>query len=390
MATDGKILEQIQDRIEEMFDDPSLARCLKYKLNLDLHRIREHNFRDTVFALLMNADRDGFLSKMVEALGHCNPSFKDASLTLAPSLEKSAVPPRETAPAAVPGSFRGDVVLDISHNQKVWPIFSRALNRIQPSLFDLAESDSRSDLLGDMAPEIAPDTTIRLSESLLDDLPFASGVVVALPHGTSRNLTFIADETIDALESWVHEGGRLLMLSFELADAHHRTNLGALGSRFGIEFEMDLIAESADAGKDRPYDRAVEFGAECLNDHRLLRGVDRLKLVNACSVGCPGGTVVVRVGSNKLAKPIDPRFDGLWFMRPDVKYARESSPEAAVVVQASPDRTRRGAVVAVGTWDLFGCRDGRDPDDFRNNPGNRRFCLNLVSWLGGREVGKED
>jgi hypothetical protein len=202
------------------------------------------------------------------------------------------------------------------------------------------------------------------------------GLIFAIPH----NVTIDA-ATQTELERWVRQGGRLVLLGFELGVRHHRTNLNELAGRFGLHFNSDIVATRDHPPAENPYEKPVDFRGMA-SPHPLLGGVSSLRLRNLCTLTVePGAEIVLAVGEHAIG----------WLQKEGVIYSTEGwllggskvysyIKDAAwvpVIAEAPSGLTGRGKVLAIGTWQL-GERSGSVPPGFDN----RRFLENLLDWCG--------
>jgi hypothetical protein len=218
----------------------------------------------------------------------------------------------------------------------------------------------------------------RAADLFSDELHELRGIVVGAPwrsHMSARE--------VDALVGWVNEGGRLLMLGFELGDRHHDGNLNDLASRFGIHFATDIIGPPGES-KSKPYGDEVVFRVMEGDPHTLTAGLDAVSFTNVQTVRVdPGGAELLRVGDNAVCVPA----------RETVRYRNGTLTQAGsrevtrkpsagwvpVVVAAPPGMAGTGAVIGIGTWQLLG-DDGR----FVRSPDTLSFYERLLDWLAGR------
>ncbi len=180
------------------------------------------------------------------------------------------------------------------------------------------------------------------------------GLVVGMPFNTLMDA-----DTTSAIERWVHAGGHLLLLGFELGDRHHGGNLHELSRRFGIHPNADIVGPPDFSGT-KPYGTPVQF------DYG-----DGLALINVQTLSVePGGWPLIRVGKNHVFRPTSASVDyreGRLVQPRGAEFDRDKNAgSAAVAVEAPRGLCGDGAMMAVGTW-MF--------DDV--------FWTDLFAWLTG-------
>jgi hypothetical protein len=210
------------------------------------------------------------------------------------------------------------------------------------------------------------------------ELGTLSGMIVGSPCRSTMSA-----ECVDELVDWVHAGGRLLLLGFELGDRHHGGNLGDLARRFGIHPMVDMVGP-CDYGQRKPYSVWMDFKPDIASRPPLTKGLDRIRLCNVQTVMVePGGDEWLRVGEHAVYRPAGK----------DVQYREgqltqprgaqfEVNADAAWVpvgVDAPTGLVHPGAVRFLGTWDLLRA-PAEPPHD------TLRLVERMLDWLasGGK------
>jgi TIR domain-containing protein len=191
--------------------------------------------------------------------------------------------------------------------------------------------------------------------------------------------------TIDAIRQFVFDGGRALLLGFELGDRHHNGNLSELARQFGIEPVTDIVGPAS--ATEKPWYVPVDFeiGSGKPDPHPFTSGLTAVRLANVQTLRVePGGNEWLRVGANVVFRP---RRDKTIYASDGTLTAgkQDFEPNNAaywcpVAVQAPPSLCGRGGVHAIGTWDLFG-----DQGAFLENKDNSTLVERLLDWLSGVE-----
>jgi len=212
----------------------------------------------------------------------------------------------------------------------------------------------------------------------LDRIADFRGLVVGNPWRSS-----LSDDEMDAIEQFVRDGGRLLLLGYELGDRHHGGNLGELSRRFGIYPTTDIVGPADHT--DKPYDAAVDFEVEAggAHPHHLTKDLGSIRLTNVQTLRVePGGVEWLQVGSNAVFRPLPDRaryaHDGTLTSGKSDFERNDRAGWLAVGVEAPEGLCGKGGVIAIGTWDMLG-RNG----DFLDNPGNLKLVRRLFDWLAG-------
>jgi len=185
---------------------------------------------------------------------------------------------------------------------------------------------------------------LRKRDDLLSrDLYELSGLIVGMPFNPLMDA-----DVASAIERWVHAGGRLLLLGYELGDRHHGGNLNELSRRFGIHGNTDIVGP-ADFRGTKPYNKPVK----CVYVQEKLEPVE-LTNVQTLSVE-PGGVEWLRAGPNHVFRPsfnsVEYR-EGRLLQPSGASFDREVDASRAVSVTAPRGLCGDGRVHAVGTWML--------------------------------------
>lgn len=177
---------------------------------------------------------------------------------------------------------------------------------------------------------------------------------------------FFQPTEIALIESFVRNGGGLLLLGFELADKHHKNNLSLLASRFGIQFNYDRVVNEL-SYRGTPLHPLVKTDPSFQPE--LCNGVKYLCLPLACSLKvAKPASVVVRSGSDSFTECPSLIENGLI-----KRFKQTTYTNVPVVAKAS---IGRGKVIAVGSWEIFLTHYLKD-----KRIGNRKFFLNIIQWL---------
>jgi hypothetical protein len=302
------------------------------------------------------------LGGLVAALGG---SLTGPRLDAAWQTIETALGEIDDAPAAVrplrPPSAPPGILIDLAHGQRKWP-------QTRPhTVFTWSTDDTV-----DGAPAVEVGVIEAPDQLRAADLRPWQGLVLAMPYHSR-----IAAGAIDQIVTWVHRGGRLALLGYELGDLHHESNLAELAGRFALRFNGDIVAPPDWTGSAKPYGKDIAL--EPSPGHPLFDGVGALRWRNVQTIAREPGTFpLLGIGANTVSLP-DPEsvgFDDVRLTMPnpsfDVVRVDHGVP---VVAAATPYLTGQGGVVAIGTWDIV--PDGVD------EPGNGRFAANLLRWLSG-------
>lgn len=265
-----------------------------------------------------------------------------------------------------PKAKKFGVLVDLSHGQTGWE--SR-------SVFAVAATEDRIRLLREFAdlPDVELATITDPRQISARNLQPWRGLILGIPWKAQ-----LSNETIAAIKTWVDSGGRLLLLGFELGDRHHEANLNALAHLFGIHFNTDIVAPRGwgdQAGPAKPYGALTTFAVASAT-RPLLEGISALSLRNVQSLNVePGSVTLLSTGQNEVGRLRGARYQNgqLAIGNQEYDFAAVDAPVAAL---AAPGLAGRGAVLAIGTWELLD-RHTESPAD------NRRFVKNIVMWLAG-------
>jgi hypothetical protein len=344
--------------------------------------------------LTISADADPLVRLLVIVIGIILILFGlwDFFFRAKEPMASSKTTPTGTETASIIGRTVGHdrrVLIDISHGQADWP-------RTPSNLLRLGEPTSFGRVAGDLADllQISPiETRDQLNRNLLDS---ANGLIFGPPLDDKGRLPVIIDKgTIDTIVQWVQSGGRLLLLHFELADRHHRTNMTELAGKFGLYFSNDIVAPegwgkhlsdlpSWSAGRGgRPYGEPISFSAANFEHDPILNGVQTLTLSNLCTLRVDfEGKPIIRLGSNPVSVESFPNtgagYTNGWLRIAPSELLYTSAPWMPVMARAPRGLCGKGEVVAIGTWEVYGPNDGQI-----NAVGNREFVQNLLRWCGG-------
>jgi hypothetical protein len=200
-----------------------------------------------------------------------------------------------------------------------------------------------------------------------------------------------------ALEAWVRDGGKLLLI------ADH-TPFGAaaeaLAARFGVRMGTGYAFALTDGGGDLT--TTLVYPAEAFGAHAIFAGRDASERVNAVTAftgqsleGPAGATVLLHMTDGARESPDLPTLQALADRLddaglPDEAVAELSKP--ALPAQGLAFEYGRGRVVVLGEAGMLSAQLIRYPPEsgqaerrFGMNaaPGNARFGLNIMHWLTG-------
>jgi len=293
-----------------------------------------------------------------------------------PRRTEPIVPPK-IKPIGNPEQGKLGILIDLSHRQSKW---QRSEEKEKGSIFELMEPKRQLISLIQPPGKVQIPWDIRgikeKDQFNSEDLMNWRGMIFGIPLHNK-----ISQNVCSAIIKWVHQGGRLIMLGYELGDKHHRTNLNQLAQKFGLWFNSDIVGpEYWNNPNFKPYHQDIQFDIDPKdpNRHRILNEVRKLIFRKTCTLNAEAGTSnIITVGNNRVCK---------W---PTAKYNEDGSigngmqkfeiiPEASwvpVVAEAPRSLTRKGRVIAIGTWDFFGI------DECFKNADNYRFVKNLLEWL---------
>ena len=200
-----------------------------------------------------------------------------------------------------------------------------------------------------------------------------------------------------ALEAWVRDGGRLLLI------ADH-TPFGAaaegLAARFGVKMGTGYAFALTDGGGGLTTN--LTYPAEAFGDHPIIAGrgaSERVESVTAFTgqslEGPAGATVLLHMTDGARESPDLPTLQALADRLDDA-----GVPEGAIAELSKPALPAqglafeygRGRVVVLGEAGMLSAQLVRSPPEsgqadrrFGMNaaPGNARFGLNIMHWLSG-------
>jgi hypothetical protein len=212
----------------------------------------------------------------------------------------------------------------------------------------------------------------------LDRISEFRGLVIGSPWRARFELA-----TIDAIRQFVFDGGRALLLGFELGDRHHNGNLSELARRFGIEPVTDIVGPAS--VEEKPWHLPVDFeiASGQPDPHPFTDGLTLVRLADVQTLRVePGGTEWLRVGANSVFRPRREKTiyaaDGTLTAGKQDFERNNAAHWCPVAVEAPPSLCGMGGVNAIGTWDLLG-KEGA----FLNNKDNAILVERVIDWLCG-------
>lgn len=200
-----------------------------------------------------------------------------------------------------------------------------------------------------------------------------------------------------ALEAWVRDGGKLLLIADH---APFGAAAESLAARFGVRMGTGYAFAMTDGGADLTTN--LTYPAEAFGDHPIFAGrdpserVDRVTAFTGQSLEGPeGATVLLHMTEGARESPDLPTLQALADRLddagvPDTPIAELSRP--ALPAQGLAFEYGRGRVVVLGEAGMLSAQLIRYPADsgqadrrFGMNaaPGNARFGLNILHWLTG-------
>jgi hypothetical protein len=275
-----------------------------------------------------------------------------------------------------PGDF--GILIDISHNQSQWDYGGG--NQLPHSFFWLAKNNNPlveeiNSLSGNVQYEFGEiEEENQYNATKLKDW---KGLIFGIPYHKK-----ISQATHDAIVNWVRNGGRLLLLSYELGGRHHQTNFSWIFDEdFGIRFNSDIVApENFSTPKAKPYGAEIHFNVIDLPCHPVLEGVRKLCMKNLSTLSVePGSKVILTVGNNSISRQINPQYnaDGWTSSGAIPEFELTSASWVPIIAEAPQDLTGKGSVLAIGTWNFL------DADPCFKGADNYLFVRNLLQWLTG-------
>lgn len=252
-----------------------------------------------------------------------------------------------------------------THRQVEW-------EQYKPTFFNLAENVPTG-LVGDWRFKNISDRKKLLSE----DLNKFSGLIFTSPWRSK-----LEPEIITATVEWVKQGGRLLLLGFELGDRHHNTNLSELSHHFGITPSVDIVGPPG-FGVQKPYDTVVDFDILDAEKHPFTNNLKNIQLTNVQTLRVePGGFEWLRVGKNIVyqAKRESVIYRDGTMTAPGGNsfHLNNNAAWLPVAVEAPKGLCGRGAVQMIGTWDLFGRNKAVGGE-------NLKLASRILDWLSGKD-----
>src|SRR5215207_6930668 len=109
-----------------------------------------------------------------------------------------------------------------------------------------------------------------------------SGLIIGSPFRAAMSAHCVTE-----IAEWVHGGGRLLLLGYELGDRHHNANLGALAQHFGFHPMPDIVGPPPGSGgelAEKPYGRRIALDPAAADPHDFTRDIADLRLANLQTV----------------------------------------------------------------------------------------------------------
>lgn len=237
-------------------------------------------------------------------------------------------------------------------------------------------------------------------------LPFDAGglegvevLVIANAGATSEQPTPPAFTEAEgaALEAWVREGGRLLLIADHAPFGAAAKDLAA---RFGVRMGTGYAFAFTESGADLTTN--LIYPAEAFGEHPIMAGRDpseRVESVTAFTgqslAGPVGAAVLLHMTEGAREAPDLPTLQDLAERLDDA-----GSPEGAIAELSKPALPAQGLafeygqgrVVVLGEAGMLSAQLIRYPADsgqadrrFGMNvaPGNARFGLNILHWLSG-------
>lgn len=197
-----------------------------------------------------------------------------------------------------------------------------------------------------------------------------------------------------ALEAWVREGGRLLLIADH---APFGAAAETLAARFGLRMGTGYAFALTDGGADLT--TTLVYPAEAFGSHPIFAGRDASERVDSVTAftgqslaGPEGATVLLHMTDGARESPDLPTLQAL------VQRLDDAGAPAAVVAELSQPALPAqglafthgaGRVVVLGEAGMLSAQRVRFPDGrevrFGMNvaPGNAQFGLNILHWLTG-------
>jgi hypothetical protein len=366
MSLTGDQTRQLVNALAGVGDLDVVKRIVKFGLGEDLPAVVAANkdLNSTVFDLVAWADRTGGTADLIRAAV----SELPGNLGLKDLIKQPWVEALLAAFMEAPSPGKVGILIDRSHGQQNWqlPFISGRADRVL-QLSHLPPSSAMWDLR-------AIDQKTQINA---DQLKAWRGLIFAIPHNMP-----IDEATRNELVQWVRQGGRLVLLGFELGVRHHRTNLNELAGDFGLRFNSDIVAAKDHQPPENPYEKPIDFRG-IASQHPLFQGVNSLRLRNLCTLTVePGADILMTLGDHSIGwlqtEGVIYSTEG-WLLGGNKVYRYIKDAAWVPVIAAAPaGLTGQGSVLAIGTWQLLE-RSGSAPANFDN----RRFIENLLTWCGG-------
>ena len=222
-------------------------------------------------------------------------------------------------------------------------------------------------------------------------LAHVSVLVVVLPRGANDandDSAFAASE-IDAVHTWVQNGGSLLLITDHWP---YGPAASSLGQSFGIQMGRGMVEDPEQHDQARGASHLV-FSAEngLLRDHAIVRGrkpaerIHRVLTFTGQSIlGPPGATSFLALSDAAIERP--PTAPRVERSGGDVRVSMEYGDpiSARGRAQGVALEVGKGRIVVLGEAGMLRAERGRgDERTGMNVPGydNRQLALNIMHWL---------
>ncbi len=344
-----------------------LAQLVRFRLDENLYAFAAQSPLDqTVFDLLMWAESQGRLRDLVLGALEERPRNPD----LQAFAEQIGLTPPKAAPVALgePAPDKAGLLVDLSHGQGEWDYGAGSIFRVTNGpLLSMLPTDTETS-----AWEVKAIPDRRQIDAA--SLAAWKGMILGMPHHVR-----IEDTTRYEIVTWVRQGGRLVLLGFELGERHHETNFNALADEFGLRFNSDIAAPKAWQPPWKPYDEPIDF-PDIESTHPVMNGISALRFWNLCTLNPePGAHTLLTLGENSIGYL---QRDGVnytskgWLRGGNQKFdVNVNASWAPVIAEAPAGLTGQGRVLALGTWMLIG-KNYSAPGGFDN----LQFIANLLRW----------
>jgi hypothetical protein len=259
-----------------------------------------------------------------------------------------------------------DIGIVQTHLQKFW-------EPNKPTIFNLADS-----LPAGLNGSWQFQNIIKKKDLLSADLNKYAGLIFTSPWRSK-----LEPEIILSIIEWVQQGGRLLLLGFELGDRHHGANLAELCHHFGISPSIDIVGPP-EFGDNKPYNTVIDFEISSKEQHPFTNGLKNIQLTNVQTLRVePGGTGWLRVGKNFVYQVKHEHViyrDGTMTAPGGSSFhSNYSASWLPVAVEAPEGLCGLGGVQMIGTWDLLGRNKPFDDD-------NLKLVSRILDWLSGKNI----